>query len=56
MQKMNIEYCTSCKIRLAERGFVKFSCPSCGKEVGRCVSCRQSSNQYTCINCEFVGP
>ncbi|WP_321417002.1 HVO_2753 family zinc finger protein [uncultured Methanomethylovorans sp.] len=48
--------CTSCGINLEERGFARFPCPVCGAEIGRCVSCRQQSNPYTCPKCGFVGP
>ncbi|WP_406656767.1 zinc finger domain-containing protein [Methanolobus sp. ZRKC2] len=51
-----VEKCTACGKRLVESGFVRFPCPSCGRELGRCVSCRQQSNPYTCPKCGFVGP
>ncbi|MHC1579212.1 MAG: zinc finger domain-containing protein [Candidatus Alkanophagales archaeon] len=51
------EYCTSCNVRLVERGFTTFPCPNCGEfEIKRCVRCRKLSNPYTCPKCGFVGP
>ncbi|NAT10646.1 RNA-binding protein [ANME-1 cluster archaeon AG-394-G06] len=52
-----IEYCTSCGVKLQEKGFTVFPCPKCGKvEIGRCAKCRKQSNLYTCEECGFVGP
>jgi predicted RNA-binding Zn-ribbon protein involved in translation (DUF1610 family) len=48
--------CVACGIRLVETGYVRFPCPTCGGELGRCISCRQQSNPYTCAKCGFVGP
>ena len=56
MAKAEVKYCTSCAVSLADRGFVRFPCPSCGKELGRCVDCRQQSNEYYCPSCDFRGP
>ncbi|MCD4703568.1 MAG: zinc finger domain-containing protein [Methanosarcinaceae archaeon] len=53
---VKVEFCTSCGVRLKETGFVRFPCPSCDTELGRCVSCRQQSNMYECKKCGFVGP
>ncbi|KKH88306.1 Zn-ribbon RNA-binding protein, partial [Methanosarcina mazei] len=47
MSSDKVEYCTSCGIRLVEKGYVKFPCPQCGAEIGRCTSCRQQGNVYT---------
>jgi predicted RNA-binding Zn-ribbon protein involved in translation (DUF1610 family) len=56
MSQNKVEYCTSCGIRLEEKGNVKFPCPECGNEVGRCISCRQQGNLYKCPKCGFQGP
>jgi predicted RNA-binding Zn-ribbon protein involved in translation (DUF1610 family) len=56
MSAQKIEYCTSCGIRLVEGGYVKFPCPECGSEIGRCASCRQQGNVYTCPKCGFKAP
>ncbi len=56
MAKPKVEFCTSCGVRLVERGYVNFPCPACDAELGRCVSCRQQSNEYTCKECGFMGP
>ncbi|HDS45824.1 MAG TPA: DUF1610 domain-containing protein [Methanomicrobia archaeon] len=51
------EYCTSCGVKLLEKGFTVFPCPNCGEnEIGRCAKCRKQSNAYTCEKCGFVGP
>ncbi|UGV40027.1 DUF1610 domain-containing protein [Methanococcoides orientis] len=51
-----VEQCTSCGVRLAEKGYTRFPCPACDTELGRCTKCRQQSNPYTCPKCGFVGP
>ncbi|MDD2440408.1 MAG: zinc finger domain-containing protein [Methanosarcinaceae archaeon] len=51
-----VEHCTSCGVHLVEKGYVKFPCPNCGKEIGRCKSCRHQGNVYTCAACGFQGP
>ncbi|MFZ2498588.1 MAG: zinc finger domain-containing protein [Methanosarcina sp.] len=56
MSSQKVEYCTSCGIRLVEKGYVKFPCPQCGSEVGRCSSCRQQGNVYTCPKCGYKAP
>ncbi|AAM32209.1 MULTISPECIES: zinc finger domain-containing protein [Methanosarcina] len=56
MSSDKVEYCTSCGIRLVEKGYVKFPCPQCGAEIGRCTSCRQQGNVYTCPKCGFKAP
>ncbi|MCK5216752.1 MAG: HVO_2753 family zinc finger protein [Methanosarcinales archaeon] len=48
--------CISCGVKLIEKGYVRFPCPSCGKEIGRCTMCRHQSNVYTCPGCGFQGP
>jgi len=51
------EYCTSCGIRLLEKGFTVFPCPNCGEvEIARCVKCRRLGNPYICEKCGFQGP
>ncbi|MDG6244823.1 MAG: zinc finger domain-containing protein [Methanolobus sp.] len=50
-----VENCTTCKKNLVETGYVRFPCPVCGTELGRCISCRQQSNPYKCPKCGFVG-
>ncbi|MCK4938582.1 MAG: DUF1610 domain-containing protein, partial [Methanosarcinales archaeon] len=45
------EYCISCGVKLIEEGYVRFPCPSCGREIGRCVMCRHQTNPYTCPKC-----
>ncbi|WNY25216.1 zinc finger domain-containing protein [Methanolapillus millepedarum] len=47
--------CTTCQISLVEEGSVRFSCPKCGAEIGRCQACRVLGNLYEC-KCGFVGP
>jgi predicted RNA-binding Zn-ribbon protein involved in translation (DUF1610 family) len=56
MSSQKVEYCTSCGIRLVEKGYVKFPCPQCGAEIGRCSSCRQQGNVYTCPKCGYKAP
>ncbi|RZN16335.1 MAG: DUF1610 domain-containing protein [Methanosarcinales archaeon] len=56
MVKKITNNCISCGINLVEQGHVRFPCPSCGTEIGRCVNCRHQSNLYTCPNCKFQGP
>ncbi|MFP4654170.1 MAG: HVO_2753 family zinc finger protein [Methanohalobium sp.] len=56
MARPKVKYCTTCGVHLAERGFVRFPCPSCFTELGRCINCRQQSNSYTCSKCGFEGP
>ena len=51
-----VEYCVSCGVRLAGKGVVRFKCPQCGEELGRCGKCRQQSNSYKCPKCGFQGP
>lgn len=49
--------CSSCGIRLVERGFTYFKCPMCGEvEIGRCAKCRDQSVAYSCPKCGFTGP
>ncbi|MDF1558316.1 MAG: zinc finger domain-containing protein [ANME-2 cluster archaeon] len=50
------DYCISCGVKLIEKGYVRFPCPSCQRELGRCVMCRHQTNPYTCPKCEFQGP
>ncbi len=51
------EYCTSCGIKLVEKGFVTFPCPMCGDfKINRCVKCRKKGNLYVCEKCGLVGP
>jgi Zn-ribbon RNA-binding protein len=50
------DFCVSCGIRLNEKGAVKFKCPGCGAELGRCAKCRQQANIYKCQKCGFQGP
>lgn len=56
MSSRKVEYCTSCGVHLVEKGCVKFPCPECGHEIGRCGSCRQQGNVYTCPVCGFQAP
>ncbi|MFH0922653.1 MAG: zinc finger domain-containing protein [Candidatus Micrarchaeota archaeon] len=35
---------------------VEFPCPSCGKKLTRCASCRENRNKYVCLECKFTGP
>lgn len=56
MSSRKVEYCTSCGVYLVDKGCVKFPCPECGHEVGRCKSCRQQGNVYTCPVCGFQAP
>jgi Zn-ribbon RNA-binding protein len=56
MPSQKVEYCTSCGIRLVEKGNVKFPCPQCGAEIGRCGSCRQQGNVYKCHKCGYTAP
>ena len=50
------EKCISCGVNLVEEGYVRFPCPQCEKELGRCGSCRHQSNTYKCKGCGFEGP
>ncbi|MGQ9582909.1 MAG: zinc finger domain-containing protein [Thermoplasmatota archaeon] len=51
------ESCSSCGIRLVEKGSTTFSCPQCGGAlIGRCRQCRDQSVAYTCPACGFQGP
>ncbi|ADE37118.1 MULTISPECIES: HVO_2753 family zinc finger protein [Methanohalophilus] len=54
MEKVN--YCTSCGVHLSDKGFARFACPECDTELGRCIKCRQQSNNYVCPKCGFMGP
>ena len=51
-----VENCTTCSVSLVEDGSVRFPCPYCGEEIGRCKSCRVLGNTYKCPKCGFVGP
>ncbi len=55
-RKEKAEKCISCGINLIERGYVRFPCPQCGAELGRCAACRHQSNPYKCPGCGFEGP
>ena len=56
-QSQRATVCASCGIRLTERGFAIFQCPSCGdKAIGRCVRCRDQGVRYGCPKCSFEGP
>jgi predicted RNA-binding Zn-ribbon protein involved in translation (DUF1610 family) len=49
--------CTSCGIRLVDKGTVVFKCPSCVKaNIGRCTQCRDQSVAYVCPECGYEGP
>ncbi|MHC1592572.1 MAG: zinc finger domain-containing protein [Methermicoccaceae archaeon] len=52
----NESNCTSCGVALLEGGSVKFPCPMCGEEIGRCPRCRVLSTKYVCKECGFEGP
>ena len=53
----SVENCSSCGIRLIERGDCVFPCPHCGSvRVGRCRNCRDQSVMYKCPECGFSGP
>ncbi len=51
-----VEQCTSCGVNLVKQGYIRFACPVCDTEIGRCIQCRHQSNPYTCPKCGFVGP
>ncbi len=51
-----VEHCISCGIRLEGAGIVRFKCPSCGNEIGRCGKCRKQGNAFICQSCGFKGP
>jgi Zn-ribbon RNA-binding protein len=55
---MEGKICSSCKRRVVnDKGSVSFKCPKCNQfEIVRCTNCRSNATQYTCANCEFVGP
>ena len=57
-QVMEGKTCSSCKKKVAnDKGSVNFNCPSCNDyEIVRCKNCRSNASQYTCPNCNFVGP
>ena len=58
-EELTIEMkCSSCGKRIeAERDWVKFDCPKCGKSVIiRCEKCKRLENSYICPDCEFKGP
>ncbi len=50
--------CTSCGKRVeAEKAWVEFMCPKCGKaKIIRCEKCKRMVNTYECPKCGFVGP
>lgn len=53
----HIDTCTSCGIRLLERGSAEFPCPGCGETyLGRCPQCRDQGVGYECDDCGFAGP
>jgi len=56
MAKSRITKCVACNVDLIEHGFVRFPCPNCGTELGRCMMCRHQSIPYSCPNCGFEGP
>ena len=51
------ENCSSCGLRLIDRGDAVFPCPNCGATLmGRCRECRDQSVRYKCTECGFIGP
>jgi predicted RNA-binding Zn-ribbon protein involved in translation (DUF1610 family) len=50
--------CLSCGRRVeAERDWVEFTCPGCGKvKILRCGKCKRLENTYLCPGCKFEGP
>ncbi|MBM4249659.1 MAG: DUF1610 domain-containing protein [Euryarchaeota archaeon] len=51
------ESCSSCGVRLVDRGSTTFACPQCAETViGRCKQCRDQSVTFSCAKCGFVGP
>ena len=55
--EMKQENCSSCGVRLIERGDSIFPCPHCGGVLlGRCRNCRDQSVKYKCGECGFIGP
>ena len=50
--------CLSCGVNISTiKGSVSFKCPKCSEaEVNRCLKCRTSGKEYTCLSCGFVGP
>ncbi|MHC1572611.1 MAG: zinc finger domain-containing protein [Methanosarcinales archaeon] len=56
MAKSRVTKCVSCNVDLVEPGFVRFPCPICGTELGRCRMCRHQSIPYSCPSCGFEGP
>jgi len=49
--------CSSCGVRLVDRGSTTFNCPQCGETViGRCKQCRDQSVVYKCGKCGYSGP
>ncbi|MCS4541675.1 MAG: zinc finger domain-containing protein [Euryarchaeota archaeon] len=57
MEAASIEkICTSCGGNL-DLGSIEFPCPNCGDVIiVRCSRCRQVSNRYKCVKCQFSGP
>ena len=48
--------CTTCN-KVVSSDHIEFKCPSCGKStIIRCRHCSDSAKEYTCAECEFVGP
>jgi len=49
--------CSSCGVRLVDRGSTTFNCPQCNETViGRCRQCRDQSVAFNCTRCGFTGP
>ena len=55
--EITTDRCSSCGIRLVDRGCTSFVCPSCGQTaIGRCINCKDQSTKYVCKECGFEGP
>ncbi len=41
---------------MAKNNFVEFECPECENKLIRCRMCKESSVNYKCSECDFMGP
>ena len=49
--------CTSCGVRLVDKGGTSFLCPQCSQVmIGRCAQCKDQSTLFVCKECGFEGP
>ncbi len=47
--------CVSCNKEVTD-DYVEFKCPSCKRQMARCLACRDTVIKYKCPECDFEGP